>query len=390
MPLLEKLKSEGPKRILALDGGGIRGALTLGYLQRIENILRDRYGNPNLLLCDYFDLIGGTSTGSIIASALAIGLSVEEIKNKYLELGEIVFKEKLSFFNIFKIRKTIKAAFDEGPLEEELEKFFGDIKLGGKEIKTGLCIVAKRADTQSVWPLINHPEGIFYDSKHAKNKDILLRNAIRASAAAPTYFVPNIINVGGGIDPNKMERAAFVDGGVSMSNNPALQLFLLAILEKFPFHWKKGEDNLFIVSLGTGKGDRKETADNIVKRWLLDWAQNVPNMLMQDADWQNQLILQLLSNSPTARHLNSEIGDLSNDLLTKEPALSYVRYNTILEVDPLKKLGFNFTRKQTDSLQEMSDAKNCATLYDIGVKASLAEIKEDHFPTSFDSDRFKK
>ncbi len=66
-----------PKRMLALDGGGIRGALTLGYLQRLEDILRKQHGNNKAFrLCDYFDLIGGTSTGSIIASALAIGLSV--------------------------------------------------------------------------------------------------------------------------------------------------------------------------------------------------------------------------------------------------------------------------------------------------------------------------
>ena len=56
-----------PKRILSLDGGGIRGALTLGYLKKLETLLREKEGNKNLLLCDYFDLIGGTSTGSIIA-----------------------------------------------------------------------------------------------------------------------------------------------------------------------------------------------------------------------------------------------------------------------------------------------------------------------------------
>src|SRR6516165_1075454 len=60
-------RSTGPKRILALDGGGIRGILTLEYLSAIENILRTRSGRGDFLLCDYFDLIGGTSTGSTIA-----------------------------------------------------------------------------------------------------------------------------------------------------------------------------------------------------------------------------------------------------------------------------------------------------------------------------------
>ena len=63
----EHLFDSGPKRVLALDGGGIRGDLTLGYLQRIEDILRQKAdADPEFRLCDYFDLIGGTSTGSII------------------------------------------------------------------------------------------------------------------------------------------------------------------------------------------------------------------------------------------------------------------------------------------------------------------------------------
>src|SRR5687767_7008853 len=73
--LLQRLQTDGPKRILALDGGGIRGALTLGYLQGIEDTLRKQHDNdPAFRLSDYFDLIGGTSTGSIIASCLAIGM----------------------------------------------------------------------------------------------------------------------------------------------------------------------------------------------------------------------------------------------------------------------------------------------------------------------------
>src|SRR5512133_487296 len=87
--------SSGPKRILALDGGGIRGALTLGYLERLEQILKDRHPRiKDFRLCDYFDLIGGTSTGSIIGAALAIGMSVGEIKEYYFSLGEKIFGHK--------------------------------------------------------------------------------------------------------------------------------------------------------------------------------------------------------------------------------------------------------------------------------------------------------
>jgi len=55
--------ARAPKRILSLDGGGIRGFLTLQYLEAIEALLRQRTGRADLVLSDYFDLIGGTSTG---------------------------------------------------------------------------------------------------------------------------------------------------------------------------------------------------------------------------------------------------------------------------------------------------------------------------------------
>ena len=82
-----------PKRILALDGGGVRGILTLGILAKIEALLKERHGNdPDFRLCHYFDLIAGTSTGAIIAAALACEMTVEELSKMYLDLGKRVFQ----------------------------------------------------------------------------------------------------------------------------------------------------------------------------------------------------------------------------------------------------------------------------------------------------------
>src|SRR5687767_11107098 len=91
----QHLDNDGdPKRILALDGGGLRGIMTLAFLQRIEMILRQRHdNNPDFRLCDYFDLIAGTSTGGIIAATLSLGWSVEQICTKYMELGSRVFEK---------------------------------------------------------------------------------------------------------------------------------------------------------------------------------------------------------------------------------------------------------------------------------------------------------
>jgi patatin-like phospholipase/acyl hydrolase len=85
--LVDRLTAPGPKRILSLDGGGVRGVLTLGFLKRIEDLLRTRHGRPDLTLADYFDLIGGTSTGAVIAAGLALGLDVASIRAHVPHVG---------------------------------------------------------------------------------------------------------------------------------------------------------------------------------------------------------------------------------------------------------------------------------------------------------------
>ena len=389
MSLQNHLSANGPKRILALDGGGIRGALTLGYLQKIEDTLRAAHGNkPDFRLSQYFDLIGGTSTGSIIASCLAIGMTVEDIKKMYFDLGGKIFAKKNKWWNIFKFKDVIRAGYDAGPLEEALQAAFknkdgSDILLGGDAIQTGLCIISKRADTNSVWPLINHPGGKYFNSAEGKNKDIPLWKAVRASAAAPSYFLPQVIEVGGGLS-----TASFVDGGVSMANNPALQLILVATLKGFPFHWESGADKILLVSIGTGMSRFNRQPKEITGNNLLDWAKQLPDMFMQDASWHNQLILQWMSKSPTAFEIDGEIGNLKDDLpgglANSKGLFSYLRYNTWMDEKTLHNLtGETYTPEQVDNLVEMSNAGNRFKLYDIGVKAAANEVKEAHFESIF-------
>lgn len=360
------MKEGMPKRILALDGGGIRGALTLGFLEKIEELIRKKENNPSLRLCDYYDLIGGTSTGAIIAAGLSIGMTAAEIKDLYLNLGDKIFGKKRRWW--LQPLKYYKAEFDFRPLEKALKDVFGEITMGSPEIKTGLCIVTKRADTLSTWPIINHPRGKYFNH----NKNMLLRQVIRASAAAPSYFIPQKIDVGFG------EIGAFIDGGVSLSNNPALQLFLVGTLSEFPYKWQTGEDKLSLHSIGTGTYTKKYNPDKVAKKGLLGWAKMVPELFMEDANYLNQTMLQYLSNSPTPRIIDSEILDLQNDLVTEKPALHYIRYNVMLDNTELTELGFEFNDKELESLREMSDSKNKDILYDIGKKGAQKFIRSTH------------
>lgn len=379
MALPDRLASLGPKRILSLDGGGIRGLITLGFLARIEQLLSERHQSQKLRLRDYFDLIGGTSTGAIIASGLAIGLEVAEIKDIYLRLGPRAFGTTRWWWNWW------QSMYDSAPLQRELLHVFGDRRLDDDGITTGLCIVTKRADTGSTWPLINHPGGRYFGA----NRSILLRQALRASTAAPIYYLPEVVDVG------RTEQGLFLDGGVSLANNPALQLFLLATLKGFPFRWSVGADRMLLVSVGTGGWKDSVPISSAVqiftafrKRFM--FFVRIINMLQDDGSKQAQLILQYLSQSATPWMMDGEVGDLSADLLHPRPALTYLRYDAILDRDGLEQIGLPELVGRAAPLREMSATANTEALQLIGDRAAALQIRADHFPVSFDINRDNK
>jgi patatin-like phospholipase/acyl hydrolase len=76
--LTKRLARKGSRRLLSIDGGGIRGVLALGILGRIEELLIEQSQRPDYRLVDYFDYVAGTSTGGIIAAGIALGMSTSE------------------------------------------------------------------------------------------------------------------------------------------------------------------------------------------------------------------------------------------------------------------------------------------------------------------------
>ncbi|MCX2933721.1 patatin-like phospholipase family protein [Mycobacterium sp. CVI_P3] len=373
----EHLFDDGPKRLLALDGGGIRGALTLGYLGRIEAILRERTGgDPAFRLCDYFDLIGGTSTGAIIATGLALGLSVDELDGIYRTLGEKIFAD-----SVFRIG-LIGAKFPKEPLIEALDSYFGDETLGSDKLRTGLMVVTKRLDTGSPWLLHNNPRGAFYDSvgDGVANKDLLLTSIVRASTAAPHYFDPELIEIA----PETF--GAFVDGGVSPYNNPAMQVLMLATCSGYGLNWHFGADRLLLVSVGTGYREISVPAHEVMTMPAVRLAAESVLSIMQDANWQGQALLQWMGRSPTAWTIDSEIGDLRADSLGNGPdLLSYLRYEVALQPDWLRDtLGVELSARQCEALYSMDEPANVAELTRLGRSAAQIQVRPDHFPLAFD------
>src|SRR5882757_5466970 len=107
-------------------------------------------------------------------------------------------------------------------------------------------IVLRNATTDSPWPLPNNPKAKYnLPDRPGSNLELPLWQLVRASTAAPTYFPPEVINVGA-------KEFIFVDGGVTMYNNPAFQLFLMATAEPYHLGWETGENKMLLVSVGTG------------------------------------------------------------------------------------------------------------------------------------------
>jgi hypothetical protein len=358
---------ERPHRVLALDGGGIRGIITLGVLEALERQLRDSEagGSEEFRLCDYFDLIGGTSTGAIIAAGLARGMSVGEISDFYAQFGDTAFaRRKLwnrwqTLYGEGGLAKTLKATFEE------------DTTLRPEHLRCVLVVVTRNATTDSAWPISSNPFAKYNDPHRADcNLDIPLWKLVRASTAAPVFFPPEVVEW----DPNNPEKSfVFVDGGTTPYNNPAFLLFRMATEPAYKLGWPTGEDNLLVVSVGTGSapviGDSAEApATN-----LLEAASNTLSALMSQASVDQDVNCRIIGRCCHGEMIDREVGDLIRDELVeadtgggREKLFRYVRYNATLTEEGLKKLGLE--RLNPVELRKMDVVDNADDLALVGTE----------------------
>ncbi len=369
----------GPKRILALDGGGIRGIVTLGYLLQIEGILRNRVGgDPEFRLADYFDLIAGTSTGAIIAAGLARGMRVKDIDDIYMRLGREVFCKSTWR------RGVLRPRYSHKKLTAHLIKVLGeDTTLGSPELRTGLLIMTKRMDTGSPWPLGNNPNGSYFevppDKTWASNKDFPLWRVVRASTAAPIFFKPERIRISQAVGMDQVV-GEFVDGGVSPFNNPTLQAFMYATLEGYRVNWETGQDKLLVVSIGTGRGDPSKIPTWITAKGAMQSLLS----LMDDAGALVETMAQWLSTGATHRTLDRELGDLGNDFLGGQPQFSYARFDLPLLRDTIVALKPGVPDEQISNLTAMDEPDNMPLLKELAELDALGKVSDIHFPSLFD------
>ena len=366
--------------MLAIDGGGIRGVLALEILRKIENLLRVQAGgSAGFRLAHYFDYISGTSTGGIIAAGLSMGMSVAEILDFYEDAGAQMFVKA-------NLLKRLRYRFEDEPLARKLKAVFGaDTTFGSKALQTLLLLVMRNASTDSPWPLSNNPHAKYNDPLRADcNLNFPLWQLVRASTAAPTYFPPEVIVVPGTVRA-KDKGFVFVDGGVTMYNNPAFQMFLMATLRcywsrKPQASWRAGKDQMLIVSVGTGTSPNANASLSPDAMNLLFNAATIPSALMFAALNEQDMLCRIFGLCRAGDPIDREIGDLIGcvgPINAGGKLFTYLRYNAELTREGLDALGCRDIAPET--VQKLDCVDGIDQLREVGMRVAELKVSDSHF-----------
>lgn len=285
--------------ILAIDGGGIRGVVPAHIL----NCMKTRL---NVDLLNSFQMIAGTSTGAIIAAAVACKIEISRVVDLYKNLGDKIFSPTCSILP-GKVKPGFKSLYESSKLEKVLKDIFGNTKLG--DISTPLLIPSTDIGNGGV-----HVFKSNYSTHFTRDNNVLVRDAVIASCSAPTFF-----------DPVKVEEYALADGGL-WANNPSLCAFVDA--QK---RLKYKPDQIRILSLGTGHS-KIFYGTNLDGNWGLinGWkGKEFINFILSLQSQSTHNYLQLIMNSDSLLRLNFEsdtslpLDDCNaiNDLLSKADML---------------------------------------------------------------------
>jgi patatin-like phospholipase/acyl hydrolase len=366
---VERETAPGAKRLLALDGGGMRGALTLEVLEALESLLRkEAGGDDEFVLGDWFDYVSGTSTGAIIAACLAWGMPVREVKELYRRLGREMFRKPV-------LPRRFWYRYLADTLTAALREVFGDATLGDPHLRCLLMMVLRNETTDSPWPLSNATGARFNDrSRPDCNLDLPLWQLVRGSTAAPTYYPAEVIDIGG-------RRLVFADGGLTSYNNPSFQLFLMATLEGYGLRWPVGADRLLLVSVGTGYHPNADQNLRLSRMHVLHNVRSVPSALMFAASVQQDVLCCAFGRCLVGGEIDGEIGDLRADSSPGGRDLfTYLRYNADLSSDGLETVGLGGL--DSSRLRRLDSFASVPDLEAVGRAIVDRDLRREHY-TSF-------
>ena len=380
-PLRQRYEHPRPRRLLALDGGGVRGLITLGILETLEARLRDTVEDKTgFRLCDWFDYIAGTSTGAIIATGLARGMAVAELIDFYQRCGVQMFAKS-------HLLERWKCFYQADPLREQLRRAFGEhTTLEPEHLRCLLLIVTRNASTDSPWPISSNPFAKYNAPDRSDcNLRIPLWQLVRASTAAPIYFPPEIVR----LDPTDNTRSfTFVDGGLTPYNNPAFLLYRMATQPAFRLNWAASEGDLLLVSVGTGAAP---VIPSHPVAGIPAQLAALPGHLMYAAAVDQDIVCRTVGRCTYGASIDTEISDLierdeaAEDARTAQAApldhdlrraFLYARYNADLDGKGLAAMGLG--HMNAARVQQMDAVDQMSNLLEIGRAAGEA-IRLEHF-----------
>jgi hypothetical protein len=387
--LEKRYATQQPRKLLALDGGGIRGVLTLQVLIRMEELLAEKSGQgENFRLCNFFDYIGGTSTGAIIAAGLAIGKSAKWLSEFYKEVGPAMFEKSF-------ILKRLKNLYKSEPLAEKLKEVFGEnTTLDSDKLKCLLLVVTRNVSTDSPWPISTNPYAKYNaPGRPDRNTKIPLWQLVRASTAAPVFFPPEIVEW----DPNDPSKAfLFEDGGLTPYNNPAFLIARMATYPAYKLGWKTGEKNLLVMSVGTGSAPKVDAEVYSGGKNAFSNLVNFPAALMYGAQVDQDINCRIIGRCIHGGEFDKELGRCDTqidreigDLVARgdDSALVpisedsgrqflYARYNAELSTSWLAKRGLG--EVDPASVAQLDSVDHIGDLVRVG-QALAKEVKLEHF-----------
>ncbi|XAZ82112.1 CBASS cGAMP-activated phospholipase (plasmid) [Fibrella sp. ES10-3-2-2] len=249
--MIEEKGKSTPFRILSIDGGGIRGIIPARFLCELEARISKRDGGQ-ARLCDYFDLICGTSTGGIIAIGLALGMSANEVLELYDANAQKIFGHwHWTITTPKNIRRVSHSKHSSVGLTSVLKAAFAPYSGGADDTRIG------HAKTRLAIPAYVASSGhtrVFKTSHNAelsRDYQVPAYQVALATSAAPTFFPAHTFEYFDSLSQTKNTLTNLVDGGI-FANNPAMIGYSEAIALDRPV------ESLKILSLGTGSETFKE------------------------------------------------------------------------------------------------------------------------------------
>jgi Patatin-like phospholipase len=240
--------------------------------------------------------------------------------------------------------------------------------------------VTRNSSTDSPWPVTNNPLAKYNDRQRPDcNLQLPLWKLVRASTAAPTYFPPEVVEIG----PREF---VFVDGGVTPYNVPAFLMYRMAVAPPFKLEWATGEGKMLIVSVGTGSAPRLGPTAQHPERSIIEIAASIAGEMMNGMAYDQDINCRTIGRCVFGPPLDREVGDLlgagTPDPKRPERHFRYMRYDPDVSREGLNVLGLNTLDPEKVAPMDSIDAM--ADLLDIGQRyAKQCLNTKEHFGPFF-------